>query len=152
MIFAIDPGSFQSAIVAFDGKRIHYAQILPNERALAMFRRSGASLRGANVTIEMIGHYGTGMPAGKDVFVTCLIIGAMREICEAHGAKVSLVLRKTIVSALCGTVKASDANVGQALRDKYGEKGTKAAPGFFFGFHKDLWSAMAVADYALTHP
>lgn len=152
MIYACDPGSFQSAIVAFDGKRIHYAKILPNAKALALFRRSGASLAGARVFIEMIGHYGTGMPAGKDVFETCLMIGRMTEACEINGAKVSLVLRKTVVAALCGTAKASDANVSQALRDKWGEKGTKSAPGFFFGFHKDLWAAMAVADYALTHP
>lgn len=151
MIYGIDPGSYESAIVAFDGRKIHFASIMENGALINLLRRS-KSLTGQRLVIELIGHYGTGMPAGRDVFDTCIMIGQIKEAAQANGAIVSLVLRATIKIHLCRSSKASDANVSQALKDKYGEKGTKANPGFFFGFKDDLWSAMAVADYALTHP
>lgn len=52
---------------------------------------------------------------------------------------------------LCGTMAARDANIIQALVDRYAPgqpnrgKGTKKCPGFFYGFHADVWQAMAVA-------
>ncbi len=41
-------------------------------------------------------------------------------------------------------MRAKDANISQALRDRFGEKGTKAHPGWFYGVSKDVWSAIAV--------
>ncbi|WP_230687708.1 hypothetical protein, partial [Streptococcus pneumoniae] len=53
---------------------------------------------------------------------------------------------------LCGTMRAKDANIAQALRDKHGEVGTKKNPGKLYGIKSHLWSALAIADYALNHP
>ena len=53
--------------------------------------------------------------------------------------------------ALCHNSRAKDANIIQALVDRYAYgqpnhgKGTKAAPGFFYRFSKDAWQAMAIA-------
>lgn len=151
MCYAIDPGSEQSAIVSFNGKTISFARIMPNAELLAMLRASKAALNGATVAIELIGHYGKGMPAGREVFDTCIFIGEAKEAAVSSGAKVQLVLRKWVTTHLCGSATAKDKNVSQALRDKYGEKGTAKNPGPLFGIKDDLWSALAVADYALSH-
>ena len=52
---------------------------------------------------------------------------------------------------LCGSMGAKDPHIAQALIDRYARgqpnrgKGTKVAPGFFYGFRADMWAAMAVA-------
>ena len=117
-IIAIDPGTEQSAILIWGG-RVGFAEILPNADIMGMAR---GKLIGAvcEVAIEMIASYG--MPVGKSTFETVLVIGRLLEAFERRGFKCTLVYRKEIKLALCGTTKAKDANVSQALRDKYGVK------------------------------
>jgi len=93
------------------------------------------------VSIEMIGHYGTGMSVGKDVFHTCLLIGRMIQI--APQAK--LILRPTVKGIICGSARAKDGNVTQALKDQVGPKGTKKDPGPTYGVKNHAWAALAVA-------
>ena len=53
----------------------------------------------------------------------------------------------------CGSVKAKDANITQALVDRFASgvpnhgKGSKASPGWFYGFKADIWQAYALAVY-----
>ena len=93
------------------------------------------------VSIEMIGHYGTGMSVGKDVFHTCLLIGRMIQI--APQAK--LILRKTVTGIVCNSARATDSNVIQAMKDQVGQPGRKKAPGPTYGVSKHAWQALAVA-------
>ena len=153
-VLAVDPGSTESALALIDeryrplefGKR-------PNTELLELLPELAA---GAHVAIELIGHYGTGMPAGRTVFDTCIWTG--RFIQALAPEPVELVLRPTVKAHVCGTAKASDANVGQALVDRFAHgagnhgKGTKARPGFFHGFRADVWQAYALAvQYLDTH-
>jgi hypothetical protein len=96
---------------------------------------------GWNISIEMIGHYGTGMAVGKDIFHTCLLIGRMIQI--APQAK--LILRPTVKGIICGSGRAKDGNVTQALKDQVGPKGTKKEPGPTYGVKNHAWAALAVA-------
>ncbi len=141
MIYGCDPGTDKSALVAFDGRKIHFAQIMLNDELLALVRRS-KSLQGQVLAIESIASYG--MPVGRETFETCEFCGRIREAAEANGAKVMRVFRKDVKIHLCNNGKAKDSNVSQALRDKYSKEVLK-------GIVSHLWAAMAVADYALTH-
>jgi hypothetical protein len=70
---------------------------------------------------------------------------------------VRLIYRRDVKLRLCGTVKAKDANVRQALIDmfpktgggKIPQIGTKAQPGPLYGVASHAWAAVAVAVTAL---
>jgi len=150
--WAIDPGNVESAYVEVDVRTcqpLRFAK-LDNRDLLGLISSLGADSR---VVIEQIGHYGTGMPAGATVFDTCIWIG--RFIQALIPVEAVLIKRATIKAYLCGSSKAKDSNVMQALVDRFAPcqpnhgKGTKAAPGFFYGFYKDVWQSFALAVYAV---
>jgi hypothetical protein len=92
------------------------------------------------VVVEMIASYG--MPVGREVFETCLWIG---RFIEAWNSSYSLLYRRNVKLHLCNSARAKDANVAQALRDRFGEKGTRKNPGVLYGIRGDEWAALAVA-------
>ena len=128
-IFAIDPGSEQSAFVLYDShdKAIVEKGILPNPD---MIKRIFLDAN-LPMAIEMVASYG--MPVGKTVFETCVWIGRFDP-----DATATLVYRKDVKMHLCGSMRAKDSNIRQALIDKLGKEATK-------GVSKDVWSALAVA-------
>lgn len=158
-LLAIDPGSTQSAYVVLDHSlRPQHFDKVDNGDLLRLFDIYDVD----QMVIEMVGHYGSGMSAGKTVFDTCVWIGRFWQKAVGPGdvpnAPVALALRKTIVTHHCGTAKAKDGNVVQALVDRFAPnernhgKGVKNAPGWFYGFHSDLWQAYALAVYYMdTH-
>lgn len=149
-MIAIDPGNEKSAIVCFTGKRVVWIKHESNATILGMLRNAGEALRGKAVVIEMVASYG--MIVGQEIFDTCKVVGQLQEAAVARGAKVTLVFRKTVVAHICHSAKASDANVKQALKDRFGQKGTKANPGIFYGVAgSDQWSAIAIATWGLDN-
>ncbi|HBC95047.1 MAG TPA: hypothetical protein DCZ10_19680, partial [Pelotomaculum sp.] len=54
------------------------------------------------------------------------------------------VYRKDEKINLCGSMRAKDGNIRQALIDRFGIVGTKKSPGWFYGVSKDVWAAIAV--------
>ena len=102
----------------------------------------------------MIASYG--MSVGQDIFETCVWVGRFQQVCESfgcYGLPCDLVYRRNVKLHLCHTSKAKDANITQALIDRFASgqpnrgKGTKADPGWFFGFKADIWAAYALAVY-----
>ncbi len=148
-ILAIDPGTTESAYVLFNAglETIIGKGKVDNNTLIYHCKNSVYDV----AAIEMIASYG--MPVGKSVFETCLLIGRLQQICDDRGKKSELVYRRDIKMYLCGSARAKDSNVTQALIDKYAPytrnkgKGTKKEPGYFYGFYKDIWQAMAVCDY-----
>ncbi len=151
MILAIDPGPRESAFVLYDHERPVRTGKAPNAFLLADLLQSkqcaGPFSRADDLAIEMIASYG--MPVGAEVFETCVWIG---RFIQAWDAPHRLVYRKDVKLHLCGSVRAKDGNVRQALIDKYGGKekaiGKKVTPGPLYGVTADVWSALAVA---ITH-
>ena len=101
--------------------------------------------------IEMVA--GMGMPVGQEVFDTCFEIGRFWDRAKSNqeGYRMEKIFRREEKLDLCGSPNAKDANIRQALVDRYAPgqpnygKGTKRDPGFFYGFSADMWAAMAVA-------
>jgi hypothetical protein len=149
-IVAIDPGTEESGHVIWnveDGKHsISHMGNVDNETVLGLI---GAMTRFDKdtdvVAIEWIQSYG--MAVGKSTFETCLWVGRFVQTCITFGYDVRLIPRLPIKLHHCGSPRAKDGNISQALRDKYGEKGTKKEPGFFYGVSKHAWQACAVAAF-----
>jgi len=149
-MIGIDAGNTESGIASFDGVRLHWARKMSNTALLAMIWASDDALKGKRVVLEMVASYG--MIVGQEIFDTCRVIGRIQEACERQGAKVTLVFRKTVAAHICGSVRASDANIKQALKDRFGGKGTKANPGIFYGVAgSDQWSAIALATWGIDN-
>lgn len=144
VIVAIDPGPEESAILGlYDGRVIEPA-ILANAEVMEHVTRIGG---GSYLAVEMIASYG--MPVGKDVFETCVWIGRFIEA-WADDSTAHKVYRKDVKLHLCGSPRAKDANIRQALIDRFGPGkevavGKKANPGPLYGIKSHLWAALAVA-------
>lgn len=146
MIISIDPGTTESAVVFWDGKRVVHADIMQNEDCIGKLAIASKDHAMATLCIEMIASYG--MPVGKEVFETCVFIGRMFQLWLYHtGQAVSLIYRRDVKLHHCGSARAKDGNIRQALIDKYGAPGTKKAPGRTYGLKSHLWQAFAIATY-----
>lgn len=143
-VLAIDPGTNDSAYVVWTDGAIFAAGIEPNETLLRMlqFKEIGELDDTDVIAIEMVACYG--MPVGKEVFQTCVWIGRFYEHCHPVPR---LVFRSEVKLHHCHSARAKDANVSQALRDKYGAKGTKGNPGVTYGLRSHLWQAFAIATF-----
>ena len=92
------------------------------------------------------------MPVGETTFDTCIWIGRFYEAINSKypGVDIGFIYRKDEKMNLCGSMKAKDSNIIQALIDRFAPntpnkgKGTKKEPGWFYGFKKDIWQAYAV--------
>jgi hypothetical protein len=141
-ILAIDPGNTYSAYTIIgDGlKPIEFNKV--DNDVLMDLIQFEASWQFDMCAIEMIASYG--MAVGASVFETCVWIGRFTQAIKFKSMPVEYVYRKDVKLNLCGTTKAKDSNISQALKDRFGVVGVKKAPGWFFGFHHDIWAAYAV--------
>ena len=143
MILAIDPGNEQSAYAVLNEELfpVSFGKV-DNRNLLDDITNIVVGNCIKNAAIEMVACYG--MAVGKTVFETCVYIGKLTERLENNGVEVTYIYRKDEKMNLCHTMKAKDGNISQALRDRFGEKGTIKNKGWFFGFKADIWQAYAV--------
>lgn len=146
MIFAIDPGNEESAYVLVENDLSEVIQKgkIPNEDLLCVIDNLRIYCNVDHFAIEMVASYG--MAVGKTVFETCVWIGRFSQaIYFCTKTEPILIYRMDEKMCLCHDSKAKDSNIRQALIDRFGIVGTKKNQGYFYGFKKDIWSAMAVA-------
>lgn len=151
-VLAIDPGNTMSAYTLINTtthQPIDFNKI-PNTELLNLLPT--LLLHQPIVTIEMVASYG--MTVGKEVFETCVWIGRYTQhVADRADVEPILIYRLPVKLHHCGTAKAKDSNITQALIDRFapGEpnrgKGTKTAPGWFHGFKADIWQSYALAVY-----
>ena len=139
-IVAVDPGPNESAYTGWDGEKIRG---FAKERNDFFLRPGfeGAFPSHAILVLEKVCCYG--MPVGAEVFETVFFSGRLAQLWSSH--IVQRVPRKDVKLHLCGNARAKDSNIVQALKDRFGDKGTKSNPGFFYGFSKDVWQSFALA-------
>jgi hypothetical protein len=143
-LIAIDPGNIQSAycVIEYETlKPIEFGKV-ENKAINGILMQYSDDNKCEQMAIEMIASYG--MAVGKEVFDTCVWIGRYIEQARTYFIGYDYVYRKDVKIALCGTTRANDSNIRQALIDRFGIVGTKKEPGYFYGFAKDVWSAYAV--------
>ncbi len=143
-VLAIDPGNIESGVVLWDGEKIIQHGKYANDEVLQIIYHESYD----TLLIEMIASYG--MAVGKEVFETCVWIGRFQQarienLPVSHDIR--LVYRREVKLHHCQSAKAKDSNIRQALIDKYGDKGTKKAPGTTYGLSADTWQAFALATY-----
>ncbi len=147
MIFAIDPGSTQSAycMMGEDARPISFEK-RPNEDLITLLRNY--ALHKPTVVIERVASYG--MPVGREVFDTCEWIGRYTQVAKDLALPVEYILRQEEKLHICKSPKANDATIRKALIDRFAKhdfktgKGNSHSPDFFYGFKADVWMAFAV--------
>lgn len=152
-ILAIDPGTTQSGYCIYDGAQVLESGVLSNDEMLNRVQISTSP----RLAIEMIASYG--MPVGREVFETCVWIGRFKQAWHTPDAT-ELVYRKDVKMHLCGTPRAKDPNVRQALLDLFArtgggatpQVGTKSQPGPLYGVSSHAWPALGVAITAKAKP
>lgn len=146
VIMGIDPGPEQSGWCLYGNGVLVDCGVDDNHELMHGINDMGADW----LTIESVESYG--MAVGREVFETCIWIGRLQQAWHQPAA-VHLIPRKAIKVHLCGTTKAKDSNIRQAILDQFpragGGKtpqvGTKAQPGPLFGIKSHAWSALALA-------
>ena len=156
-VLAIDPGNEQSAWLIYDGTRpLSFGQCGNFDmycRATAGtdigegesdFWRSMHWTTVSHVAIETL--HVRGMPTAQEEMDTQFEAG---RIISRIGLPFTKMRRMDIKLHLCGSARAKDGNVRQALLDRWGGKaravGKKANQGPLYGIGNDVWSALAVA-------
>ena len=151
-VLACDPGPVRSALVALDGHTVVGAWLEDND-ATRRRLHSWAGDASAVLVVEQVESFG--MAVGVEVFETVWWAGRFVETWRGPWARVT---RRAVKLHLCGTSRAKDGNIRQALIDRYGPGkdiavGRKATPGPLYGLRADLWAALAVAvTYTDTQP
>lgn len=163
LVLGIDPGPKATGWVLYDGERVLAGEPDADNQRLLDFspywhagveqlNRAdvGEAVLACHVGIEWITSYG--MAVGADVFETCWWAGRLAQHIGGLSTPVERITRRDIKLHLCGSARAKDANVRQALIDRFGgvqgkaaAVGTKRAPGPLYGTRSHMWAALAVA-------
>ncbi len=149
-IYAVDPGTKQSAIVwlAMDGPLVDtvMGEILPNNEMLYVLGARTLSNYGpSHLVIEQI--ESMGMAVGREVFETVFASGRFAQAWESNRRGTwSMLPRRAVKLALCGSMKAKDTNIRQALLDRYGGAASAKKGGPLYGLKSHMWSALAIAE------
>ncbi len=145
-LLGIDPGPKSHALVCLNThtRRVAWYDELPATGSLLSVL-AGRNRQADVIACEML--QCQGMPVGAETFETAYGIGRLMEQAGGLFAWVR-VYRSEVKLHLCGTCRAKDANIRQALIDRFGGSsaiGTKKAPGPLYGIKSHWWSALAVA-------
>lgn len=153
-VLAIDPGLEQSGWVTVSGAGdVWSGGVSDNGDVLALIDDFALENPTGEMAIEMVQSFG--MPVGADVFETVYWIGRFSQMWanSASGRQSIRVPRSDVKMHHCQTQRAKDANIRQAIIDRYpptgGGKipqiGVKRNPGPLYGVRSHIWQALAVA-------
>ena len=150
-ILSLDVGTVESGYCLVDTdtyKPIKFGKIL-NEDLLKIVKEEEYE----TLVYEEFQSYG--MPVGQTTIASITWNGRYIQSALDRNKRVEPIFRKEEKMCLCGTMKAKDSNIRQALIDRFAQfdfkngKGTKAKKDFFYGFAKDSWSAFCIATVYL---
>ena len=141
IVLSVDPGTSQSAYCVMDSEdmsRIVAKGKVENEELIGIVKKGYFDV----LVIE--GFQSFGMAVGATVFTTAYYIGRLLQIAEDLGSKTHIMYRTDVKMHICGTTRAKDTNIRQAMLDRFGAQGTKKQQGPLYGVTKDVFSALAI--------
>lgn len=149
IVLAVDPGTTQSAYCVMDSEDMSHIVAkgkVENEELIGIVKK------GYYDVLVIEGFQSFGMSVGATVFTTAYYIGRLLQIAEDLGSKTHIMYRTDVKMHVCGTTRAKDANIRQALIDRFGKPGTKKNQGATYGISADMWSALGIAVFWIdTH-
>lgn len=144
-VLAIDPGTTQSAYVEYDGTVVSHG--ISENSPLCERLASRDYFHVSFIVVEQIESFG--MSVGKEVFETVWWAGRFHQAAQQdYVVSAQRMTRREVKLHLCKSMKAKDANIRQALIDRFGgEKaiGLKKSPGPLYGIRSHEWAALAIA-------
>jgi hypothetical protein len=143
----IDPGPVESAFVWWDAESERVIRL----ESIPVFKLGSFDIKPIlcgvdHVSIEWIECFG--MAVGQETFRTVAGIGWFASLLYDGSWNLRLVPRRSVKLHLCNSMRAKDANVRQALIDRFGPVGTKKQPGKLYGVATHYWAALGVAVYS----
>lgn len=150
-LICIDPGTTESGVVVLDASSwppaVKLAEVAHHDRTMMILAqeetRSAGDVR-PRLLIEKIESYG--MAVGAEVFETVFWSGAFAQ--QWGMLYTRRIPRREVKLGLCGSPRAKDANIRQAILDLYDGKeaavGNKKNPGPLYLVKSHAWAALAV--------
>lgn len=155
-IMGIDPGTSKTGYIVLSLDEKNIFRIIGKDHAdNYKVRRDIVSyiIKYWNIEIVIESIVSYGMPMGQTTIDTAIWIGRYLQIAEDFNGKATLLTRPDVKLNLCNSKRAKDKNVTQALKNRFGDIGTKASPGRLYdlkdglvkGGRPHVWSALAIA-------
>jgi len=145
LVTAIDPGTEESALVVYDSlaKTIFTFRTWPNSDLVNWLATHSGPLD--PLVVEMVESFG--MPVGAETFATVWWSGRFHQAWRGPAHQLS---RRAVKLHLCHSARATDANVRQALIDRFGPGkeaaiGLKSKQGPLYGLKSHEFAALGVA-------
>lgn len=154
-LLAIDPGPELTGYCVLDAntyRPLRFGKI-PSEQMIDQELLDIIMSGTEAVVIEKVASYG--MSVGQSVHDTSWWSGRFYEAARRYARAVEMMYRREVKLNLCCIASARDANIIQALIDRFDPyasnhgKGTKKQPGWFYGFRADVWQAYALGVTAV---
>lgn len=153
IVYGLDPGTTASALVVYDSltARVEAHLTDENDAILECLVKPNPRFVSPVLVVEQI--ESMGMAVGRETFETVWYSGRFH---QAWAGMADRVTRRAVKLHLCGSMRAKDTNIRQAILDRFGGKalaiGYKKAPGVLYGIHSHEYAALAVAiTWAETH-
>jgi hypothetical protein len=154
-VLGIDPGTKKTGLVLYDSEcnKVLEKEILENHESVRWVRKLAHEDRVDIAGIEMMACMG--MTVGQETFEACAWIGHWERVLWDLGKETRKVYRVKVKCHHCGSSRATDSNISQALKDRFPAtgggadpwKGIKKQPGPLYGMKSHMWSALAIAMY-----
>lgn len=149
-VLAIDPGPERTAIAVMDRHTLEVLEFFIECNKEVLYYMGLQDHRDIDIRIEMIASYG--MAVGATVFETCVWIGRFMQAADPHQDRTKRIFRREVKLHLCGNPRAKDANIRQAIIDKYESMygvGVTKKGGMLYRASKDVWAAIGVGITAI---
>lgn len=147
-LLAIDPGTFASGWVLMEMETCRPVGCGKTDNSELLSQIGEGELWAPQAVIEMMTSYGARV--GRETLETCVWIGRFIQELVRQGTGTRTMYRRDVKLELIGSPRAKDKDLRQLMQDRFAYgvpnlgKGTKAEPGWFYGFHADVWQAYAL--------